>query len=371
MTRIIITYPGTLKSLAGGPRHCLQLAEHLTRAGADVLLMPVSRDAGEPGPRVRPVPPSRIHYLLDGRAIARAVRTELDAGPVDAVLGWETEAAFLPGALRGRATLFGIIAAFPSYALWASRPTPLRLLKRATDAWFRARPMRRADVVFASSRFTRDELVALFGIDPAKIVVAPLGTDERFARIPRAAPSEISRLLFFGTLAPVKGVRDAVCALGRVARGGRRAWTLRVAGWGDPDPVRRAAEEEGIADRVEMLGALGRDQLVPQLEWAQLAVLPSHAESFGLSIAEAQAAALPVVAYDAAAVPEVVESGRTGWLAPKGDVERLAAAIEEAMADPAEAHRRGTAGRERIAAAFDWPRTASTMLTARRERRLG
>jgi glycosyltransferase involved in cell wall biosynthesis len=85
--------------------------------------------------------------------------------------------------------------------------------------------------------------------------------------------------------------------------------------------------------------------------------MPSYFESFGLSIAEAQAAGLPVVAYAAGSVPEVVRDGHTGWLAPARDIRALAERIGAALADPAEAARRGAAGRERAAAEFDWRRT--------------
>ena len=60
---------------------------------------------------------------------------------------------------------------------------------------------------------------------------------------------------------------------------------------------------------------------------------------YGLANAEAQAAGTPVVAYDVAAVPEVVEKGVSGWLAPLGSIDGLAAAIAEAMDDPARTRR--------------------------------
>jgi glycosyltransferase involved in cell wall biosynthesis len=86
--------------------------------------------------------------------------------------------------------------------------------------------------------------------------------------------------------------------------------------------------------------------------------MPSHFESFGLSIAEAQAAGLPVVAYAAGSVPEVVSDGRSGWLAPFRDVHALGECIAAAIANPAETARRGAAARARAAAEFDWRRTA-------------
>lgn len=174
----------------------------------------------------------------------------------------------------------------------------------------------------------------------------------------------VSRLIFFGSLAPLKGVFDAIDALGRVFAAGYRDWVLKIAGWGDEERVRQAAEAAGIGDRVVFLGRLDHSQLSRELEWAHVAVLPSRAESFGLAIAEAQAAAVPVISYAAGSVPEVVADGRTGWLVPVGRIDRLAQAIIEAIQDPDRTFRMGLAGRERIMNMFSWERTARDMLAA-------
>ena len=61
-------------------------------------------------------------------------------------------------------------------------------------------------------------------------------------------------------------------------------------------------------------------------------------------------------------MPEVVEDGRTAWLAPLHDVDALARALGDALSDPDECHRRGLAGRERVARLFRWDRTARAVL---------
>lgn len=160
--RIIITYPHPLSAPGGGTVGCLQIAKHMERLGAEVVLVPVARGPATPPqdhlPPTLEAPPSRVHYLLDGTSVAKVVRRVLAQRPVDALLGWDHDAAFLPGLLRSKGVIFGMIAAFPSYAMRISRRTSFRAIKRITDAWFRARPLRLADIVFALSSFTRKEL---------------------------------------------------------------------------------------------------------------------------------------------------------------------------------------------------------------------
>ena len=169
-------------------------------------------------------------------------------------------------------------------------------------------------------------------------------------------------MVFFGRLVREKGIGDAIEALGAIARKGHRDWRLRILGSGNADHVLRLSKEQGIDSLIEMVPHQADGGLADELAKAHLALLPSYSESFGLSIAEAQAAGLPVVAYAAGSVPEVVEDGETAWLAPLHDTGALQRAIEEAMADPHAAHQRGLAGRERAHQLFQWRFTAERVL---------
>jgi starch synthase len=96
---------------------------------------------------------------------------------------------------------------------------------------------------------------------------------------------------------------------------------------------------------------------------ANLFCLPSVQESLGIVFLEAMAAGLPVVACRAAAIPEVVEDGVTGVLAPPRDPAGLAAALEALIADPGRARAMGEAGR-RVVAAYTPERVAARLLEA-------
>ena len=385
---IVLTYGWGLGTPGGVARHLQELARHLGQAGARVICVCVSAAdySGFPRPRLAPqhegleverelaefgvevvrVAPHPLHWTLDGRPVRRAVAAILDRERVDCVLGFYNEAAYLPDLCERRGVSFGYIATWLSYrmALAPERSGKgLRgMLLRRANRRFVIDPYRRAQILFANSEFTRNELVDVIGCSPSRISVTYLGVKPFFHTIPRIEPKRIQRLVFFGRLVREKGIGDAIEALGAIGRSGQRDWTLRVLGSGDHEHVRRLARKQGIESLVELCPHQGDEGLTHELAHAHLAVLPSHSESFGLSIAEAQAAGLPVVAYAAGSVPEVVENGETAWLAPTGDVPALRAALEEALADPQEAHRRGIAGRERVGRLFRWDRTAERVL---------
>jgi glycosyltransferase involved in cell wall biosynthesis len=325
----------------------------------------LARDAVE----VVRVPQHPLHWILDARAVRRAVATVVRRERVDAVLSYYAEAAFLPALLRRAGVRFGYIATWHSYA--AALEGPLRAVPRWLDRRLKRRlvirPHRGAEVLFATSRFTMGELASVLGVDRGRVVVCPLGVDPSFLEIEVAPAAPIRRLLFFGRIIESKGVLDALGALDLLARQGHGELELRLRGQGDHDWARRAARERGLEDRVAVLGPAGDDELRAELAAAQVAFLPSHFEAFGLAFAEAQAAGLPVVAYRAGSVPEVVEDGVTGWLAPPRDVAALARCLGEAALDPAAARARGLAGRERVRARFTWQQTARAILGGLRD----
>jgi glycosyltransferase involved in cell wall biosynthesis len=306
--------------------------------------------------------------MLDGRPVRRAVEQVLDREKVDLVLGFFNEMAYLPDLLAGRGVAFGTIATWLSYRM-ALDPKRMgkglrRMLLQRGYRRCVIEPYRRASVIFANSEFTRGELIDVVGCDPARIRVNYLGVATTFFGVPRVKPAKIDRFVFFGRLVPEKGIEDALRALGKLARAGQRDWTFRVMGSGAHDHVRRVAAEEGIAAQIELSDHQGDATLKAELERAHVAILPSWSESFGLSIAEAQAAGLPVVGYLAGSVPEIVENGNTAWLVPLRDVDALARAIEASMRDPEVTYQAGLAGRERVRAMFRWEETAARVLSA-------
>lgn len=390
---LVLTMGWGLGTHTGVARHARELARYLARAGARVTLVCVQtagysrfprpelelhmrgmaeeNDLRRDGVRIVRVDPHPLHWIWDGKPVAAAVEGILAKEKVDLVLGFYNEVAYLPRLLQKRGIPFGFIATWLSYAM-ALDPArlgrgPRRYLKKHSNKNFVLGPYRRADILFANSEFTRGELIDVVGVDPEKIRVTYLGVEESFTKIPRRRPEKISRLLFFGRAVREKGIADAIEALAKVAKRGNRDWTLRIVGSGHHDHVRRIADGLGIGTNVVLSGHVGDEELRRELAEAHLAVLPSHSESFGLSIAEAQAAGLAVVAYAAGSVPEVVEKGRTAWLSPLGNIEDLSRCLEEALAYPHTTHERGLRGRERVKELFRWENTAERVLAGWRE----
>jgi glycosyltransferase involved in cell wall biosynthesis len=123
-------------------------------------------------------------------------------------------------------------------------------------------------------------------------------------------------------------------------------WTLDLIGDGPlEDGLRRRAEELGIANRVRFLGFC--EDAAVRIAAAQVFVLASRFEAFPYSILEAMRAGLPVVASHVGGIPEAVVPGRTGLLAPVGDVEVLRRCLANLIVNPGLRQQLGDRGRER------------------------
>ena len=116
----------------------------------------------------------------------------------------------------------------------------------------------------------------------------------------------------------------------------------------DRAAAERRAAEHGLSDAVTFAGE--QHDLVPWLSAADLFLLPSAKESFGLAALEAMACEVPVVTSNVGGLPEIVQDGVNGLLFRMGDVEHLAARTIEAAANPALRHRLGRQARSTVSA---------------------
>jgi N-acetyl-alpha-D-glucosaminyl L-malate synthase BshA len=213
----------------------------------------------------------------------------------------------------------------------------------------------RSDGVTAVSEFLRKMTVEEFGVTrPIEVITNFIDIERHCSgrtaanRASFAAPGE-KILLHMSNFRPVKRVPDIVRVLERVQR--ELPAVLLMVGDGPERAAAQAlARRLGVSDRVRFLGR--QDQIEDITAVADLYLLPSELESFGLSALEAMACGVPVIGSDAGGLPEVVKDGETGFLLPVGDVEGMAARAIEILRDQERHREMGRAGRRRAEELF-------------------
>lgn len=140
------------------------------------------------------------------------------------------------------------------------------------------------------------------------------------------------RLLFLGRLIKLKGIDVLLNALASPACRDRN-WQVTIAGDGDLETYRGLAAELGIADRVRFTGWLDQAGCRRELANAHVLVQPSMFEGLPMSVLEAMAEGLTIVATPVGSVPDAIADGETGLLVPPGDVAALADALARVIDD--------------------------------------
>jgi glycosyltransferase involved in cell wall biosynthesis len=214
---------------------------------------------------------------------------------------------------------------------------------------------RGASAIFTMSEHAARSLRAEYGVDPARIHVVGAGPNVE------PGPGDLGlhrepAILFVGRNFVPKGGPELLEAFAAVRRDhpSARLWIVS------------SSAPAVLPEGAEFLGLLGKDALARRYATASVFALPTLREAFGLSLVEAMSFALPVIATDLEAIPEIVADGETGLLVPPRRPAALARALGALLADPARARRMGNAGRARAAARFGWARAAQLMLEGMR-----
>jgi D-inositol-3-phosphate glycosyltransferase len=237
-----------------------------------------------------------------------------------------------------------------------------------------------ADRLIANTATEAAQLIDWYGADPGRVVTVPPGVDlDTFAPSARLAarrrlgirPDALT-LLFVGRLQPLKApdvLLRAVAAMDRhladrveVVVVGAPSGT----GLAEPDALVKLAGELGIAHQVQFCPPVGRRELADYYRAADLTVVPSHNESFGLVALESQACGTPVVAAAVGGLPTAVADGRTGLLVAGHRTADWAAALAGLLTEPG--RRAELAGAARAhAEGFSWRHTADRLLLTYRD----
>jgi glycosyltransferase involved in cell wall biosynthesis len=196
----------------------------------------------------------------------------------------------------------------------------------------------------------RDFVAETFGLGDSRLLVLPNASAARPARSAEAIPPEI---VFLGRLGSRKGVPVLIEALGRLAKT-PLDWRAEIAGDGDAEPYRAEVERLGLSDRVSFPGWLQEAEAHRRLSQAAVLVLPSEAEGLPMSVIEAFAWGVPVVATPVGSIPDILQDGMEGLVMPVGDAAALAAALERLIADPDLRHRLGANALARFRSTLDF-----------------
>ena len=229
-----------------------------------------------------------------------------------------------------------------------------------------------SDVIVANSMEEVAQLERLYGADPTRIEIVAPGVehaffspgDRRGARRALGLPADAPIMLFVGRIQPLKGLDVAVGALAEL---GRPDATLVVVG-GPSGPggeaelarVRALADASGVSGQIRWVPPQPHHLLSSWYRAADVVVVPSRSESFGLVALEAGACGVPVVAAAVGGLLTLVDDGRTGLLVDSRDPGEFAAAVRKVLDDPAHAAALGAAAAER-AQGYRWSVAAARL----------
>lgn len=236
-------------------------------------------------------------------------------------------------------------------------------------AYYRACAMR-AERIVTDSEFSRTEIQAAYGIEPARISVVPLGVGGAFHADGQADPTateESPYLVHVGDLHPRRNLETALQAVWRVRQTVRdlRALRLVLVGVdrGSRAELETRAGASGAGSCLDFRASVADDDLAALYRGALALIYPSRYEGFGLPLVEAMACGTPVIASNASSIPEVV--GSAGLLIDPDDLDGFVDAVTSVGCDEGLRRRLRQASLDR-ASAFTWARSAQKTVLAYR-----
>lgn len=326
MRSLVLIVPGSLESLTGGYTYDRRMMTALRSRGWSIAVREL--DPGFPFP----TPVARDHAASVLAGIADGTTTLVDGLALGA----------LPGEIERDAARLRCVA-LVHHPLAAE--TGLDPVKAATLEAGERRALGAVRFVIVTSPATADAL-ALSGVERQRVVVVEPGTDP--APLARGSPGGAVNLLCVATLIPRKGHEILLRALAALPD---LDWRLTCVGSPDRDPataerVRERLRADGLGDRVRLAGEVDQATLAGCYDRADVFVLPTLYEGYGMVVAEALARGLPIVATATGAIAELV-GDEAGLLVPPGDVAALTVALAQVVAEP-RVRERMTQGARRV-----------------------
>ena len=226
-----------------------------------------------------------------------------------------------------------------------------------------------ADRIIAFSGHERDSMARLYGADPRKVMLAPCGVDlTKFRPMDqkevrqRLGLNGEKLLLYVGRVEPLKGLDLLVETAAQMEAEGDGVRMMVVGGGGPGEPetdrVRQLAKERQVEGLIDFVGRVNHDELPLYYNAADVCVVPSYYESFGLVALESMACGTPVVATRVGGLSTLVHHGHTGYLKSWRCPEAFANSLEMIISSERLQESLGTAARRR-AEMMGWPNVAS------------
>ncbi|WP_458377610.1 glycosyltransferase family 4 protein [Pseudomonas fluorescens] len=215
--------------------------------------------------------------------------------------------------------------------------------------------VRRAAFVAAISSYGRSQLFRWVDHSHwAKVKVVHCGLERTFHDVTPVAVPSVPRLVCVGRLCEQKGQLLLLEAARLLAAQGVE-FEIVLAGDGEMrGQIEALIAQHGLQSKVRITGWISSDQVRTEILAARALVLPSFAEGLPVVIMEAMALRRPVLTTYVAGIPELVRQGENGWLFPAGEVEALAAAMADCLAQPVEVlQRMGEAAWQRVVERHD------------------
>ncbi|MBE9502220.1 MAG: glycosyltransferase family 4 protein [Dehalococcoidia bacterium] len=269
------------------------------------------------------------------------------------------------------------IVATVHHPLPIDRKTDLAYLERVQDRLWRIMfypflmqhvVTKRMDRVITVSASAAEETKNVFKVPTQKLRVIYNGIDTTIFRKLDGEVKQHGHLIMVGNSQDrKKGLVYLLEALRLLQRKNDVKLTIVDRGLPDNEYAPQLVNRYNLDGRVNFTGKVGLEELVEHYSRAEVAVVPSLYEGFGLPAAEAMACGLPVIATTAGALPEVVEDGKSGILVPPQDAHALAKAIEQLLNDEQLRRVMGEEGRKRVQTHFTWEQAAKKTLEVYQE----
>ncbi len=229
------------------------------------------------------------------------------------------------------------------HEFYARHPKPFRLLI--------SKILNAADTIIVLSESWNGRIKAITENSNIHVLYNPVDTQEFQFSIQRVGMLH-KNILYMGQLEPEKGIYDLLEAVPDVLKAEPGAKFV-LCGNGDIERLKNICREKGILERIEFCGWVSGQDKIQILAEADLFVLPSHCEGLPVSVIEAMAAGLPVVATRVGGIPDIIEHGINGFLVNVGDTRSLADYIKELLTNNSLRERMGKVNMNKAQQTFD------------------